>query len=255
MATKVLILGGTTEASALARGLAGDARFDATLSLAGRTANPAAAPIPTRIGGFGGAAGLATYLREHAIDRLVDATHPFAAVISANAVTAAAEAGIPLLAVERPPWRPESGDTWTPVPDTESAVAALGAAPRRVFLAVGRLSLPAFRAAPHHHYLIRLIERPEGELGLPDAEIVQARGPFALADELALLESRGVEILVTKNAGGSATAPKLEAARRLGVGVVMIGRPAIPPRPAVATAEAALDWLRRDHGEGARRGV
>ena len=162
---RILILGGTSEASALVAGLAG-MPHDVTLSLAGRTAAPKAEPVPTRIGGFGGAEGLAAWMREDGTDLLVDATHPFAARMCVNAAEAAARAGIPLLAIRRPPWTREPGDRWTEVDTVADSVAALGEAPRRVFVTVGRLELAAFAAAPQHDYVVRTIEprgrRPAG---------------------------------------------------------------------------------------------
>ncbi|WP_207919284.1 precorrin-6A/cobalt-precorrin-6A reductase, partial [Methylobacterium segetis] len=144
---RILILGGTGEASALVRGLAGSGHA-VTLSLAGRTAAPKPEAVPTRIGGFGGPEGLARYLTENGVDRLVDATHPFAARISRNAAEAAAMAGVPLLAIRRPPWERQAADAWREVGSVPEAVAALGEAPLRAFLTVGRQELAAFAAAP-----------------------------------------------------------------------------------------------------------
>jgi precorrin-6A/cobalt-precorrin-6A reductase len=155
----ILILGGTTEAAALARLLAERPGIEAMISLAGRTRNPAAPPIAHRIGGFGGVEGLCSFLREREVTALIDATHPFAEQMSANAVEAAKLAGIALLALRRPAWRAEPGDRWTEVQDAEAAVAALGPEPRRVFLTTGRLELPAFLAAPQHFYLVRSVDR------------------------------------------------------------------------------------------------
>ncbi len=221
----MLILGGSTEATALARALAGRDDLDARLSLAGRTRAPAPQPLPTRVGGFGGAAGLAAHLRAEAIDLLVDATHPFAARMSANARLAASEVGVPLLRVGRPPWRAGADDRWEEVPDMAAAAVALGAAPRRVFLTVGRLQLAAFAAAPQHHYLVRTIDPPRMGHGLPDAVVVAARPPFDLASEHRLMVKHRVDVLVTKNSGGEAAAPKLAAARALGLPVILVRRP------------------------------
>ncbi len=152
---RVLILGGSTEATRLAARLAEEPAFAPILSLAGRTQHPMPPPIPYRIGGFGGAAGLTAYLRDARIDCLVDATHPFAERMSANAEAAAAATGTPLVVFTRSPWTPQSGDHWLECEDAASAAQALGPAPRRVFLTVGRLQLPAFESAPQHDYLIR----------------------------------------------------------------------------------------------------
>ncbi|MCK8787445.1 cobalt-precorrin-6A reductase [Roseomonas sp. NAR14] len=243
---KLLLLGGTTEASALARLLAADGRLDATLSLAGATRAPRPQPIPTRIGGFGGAGGLAQHLRETGTRLLVDATHPFAARISANAAAAARLAGVTLLAVRRPPWVAGPGDCWVAVPDMQAAARALGPLPRRVLLTVGRKELAPFAAAPGHRYLVRSVDPPPEALLPRGATVITATGPFALEDERALLRAHGIEAIVTKNSGGTATAAKLGAARELGVTVVMVARPAAPPEvEAVATAEAAMRWVAR----------
>jgi precorrin-6A/cobalt-precorrin-6A reductase len=249
----VLILGGTTEASAIAAGLAGDPAIHAVLSLAGRTRAPVLPAIGVRSGGFGGVDGLVRYLRAHAIDVLVDATHPFAAQISRHALQAATQAGIARLAVIRPAWAPRPGDAWTMVADMAGAVAALGTAPKKVFLTVGQQELAPFRAAPWHDYLIRSVEPPDPAFLPPRARCIAARGPFALADEHALLAGEAIEMVVTKNSGGSATAAKLEAARLLGLPVVMVARPPGVEGPMVEDAAEALAWLR--HQASTRRGV
>ncbi len=251
---KILLLGGTTEAAALARLLASDGRFDATLSLAGRTKEPAAVPLKTRVGGFGGVAGLASYLSEKRIDVLVDATHPYAAQMSRNAVEASTMSVVALLSLRRPPWPRQAGDRWVEVPDAEAAALAIGPEPRRVFLAMGRQELHAFARAPQHDYLIRSVDHP-GRLPLPRAEVITARGPFDATAEEALLREHGIEILVSKNSGGSATYGKIEAARRLALPVIMLARPELPFVESLASAEAALTWLAAHHEAGARRGV
>ncbi|TIY01978.1 MAG: cobalt-precorrin-6A reductase, partial [Mesorhizobium sp.] len=170
-----------------------------TLSLAGRTENPVAQDVPTRTGGFGGADGLAAYLRENQIDLLIDATHPYAAQISANATEAAHEAGVPIIALRRPGWEPAEGDRWTLVDSVASAVTALGSAPRHVFLALGRQEVAAYEAAPQHHYLIRSVDPVEPRLAVPDATYLLARGPFREADERALLLEHRIDVVVSKN--------------------------------------------------------
>lgn len=222
------------------------------LSLAGRTAQPAAQPLPVRIGGFGGAAGLAAWLRQNATRAVVDATHPYAATISANAASAAAASGLPLLALRRPPWVPQPGDLWTEVADAEAAVAALGALPRRVFLALGRQEVASFAVAPWHRYLIRSVDPVDPPLAVPEARYLTARGPFPEAAERALLAREGIEAIVCKNSGGSATYGKIAAARALGIAVVMLRRPALPAVEEVASPEAALAWLAH---RGLLRGV
>lgn len=227
---RLLILGGTGEASALARLLADDPRFAPTLSLAGRTATPAPSPIPRRIGGFGGADGLARYLAEAGVETLVDATHPFAARITANAVQAAARASIPLLRLRRPPW--PTDPAWLQADDATAAADLLGPAPSRVLLTVGRQDLAPFRTrAPHHEYWARSIDPPDPDVLPPRTHVLLARPPYALGHEVTLLARHRIARLVTKNAGGPATAAKLEAARRCGVDVVMIAR---PPEPDIA---------------------
>jgi precorrin-6A/cobalt-precorrin-6A reductase len=250
---RVLILGGTTEASAIARALAGDARFTAVLSLAGRTRAPVRPPIPLRIGGFGGAEGLAAYLRAEGIAALIDATHPFAARITTNAAIAAAQAAVPRLCVLRPAWTRQPGDDWREVATMADAFIAIGPTPRRVFLTIGQQELAPF--GPPHAYLIRSVDPPDQDTLPPNATVITARGPFAEADEAKLLRGHGIEMLVTKNSGGGATAAKLAAARNLGIGVVMVARPPPPDGPTVPTAEAALDWLAHQAGLPCWRGV
>jgi precorrin-6A/cobalt-precorrin-6A reductase len=253
---RVLILGGTTEASALARLLAGDARFDAILSLAGRTAAPKAQPIATRSGGFGGIEGLSRWLRDQATEAAIDATHPYADQMSAHAVAACAQADVPLASVLRPAWTPQPGDAWHLVADAEAAAAALGQAPRRVFLSLGRSDLDAFATAPQHHYVARSVDPPEQLALPPDMSFLQARGPFDLDAETKLLIGERIEIIVSKNSGGSATYPKIAAARALGLPVVMIARPHKPAGQILDSAEAAIAWLKRIAAHGpSRRGV
>lgn len=246
MSFRVLILGGTGEGRQLAERLASDARFRTLLSFAGRTASPERPATPSRVGGFGGAAGLAAFLREGGYSALVDTTHPFAAQISGHAVSAAAAAGVPLLRLVRPLWRPTAGDQWIEVGDMQAAAGALGAAPRRVFLTIGRQEVAAFRAAPQHDYLLRAID--PFEPGLPCARVLASRGPFSLAAECELLAQERIELLVSKNAGTAATYPKLAAARALSVPVVMVARPRLPPAPETESLDDVLAWLEGLHG-------
>jgi precorrin-6A/cobalt-precorrin-6A reductase len=242
---RILILGGTTEARRLAERLAERRDLAVTLSLAGRTANPIVQPVPVRIGGFGGAAGLAAYLSTERIDALIDATHPYAAIIAANAARAALSAGVPLLALRRPPWVAVAGDRWVEAADAGAAARALGDAPRRVFLALGRNDILPFVEAPQHHYLVRSVDPVEPPLRVPRASYVVGRGPFGQADDQALLMAHGIEIVVCKNSGGDATYGKIAAARMLGLAVVMLRRPVLPAVPAVDTIEDVLAWI--DH--------
>jgi precorrin-6A/cobalt-precorrin-6A reductase len=235
---RILILGGTLEARQLGECLAARPELAVTLSLAGRTTAPVPAAVPTRIGGFGGAAGLAAHLAAARIDLLVDATHPYAAVISAHAAEAAAAAKIPLLALRRPAWIATAGDRWREVADAAGAVAALGEESRRVFLALGRQELAPFADAPQHHYLVRSVEPVTPPLAVPHAVYVVGRGPFREADERALLAEHRIEVTVAKNSGGSATYGKIAAARTLGIPVILLRRPPLPAVPAVPGATA-----------------
>ena len=243
--TRVLILGGTAEAAALARALAEDARVAATTSLAGRTRAPGELPGAVRRGGFGGAQALADYLEARAVDLLVDATHPFAARISRNAAQACAAAGVPRLVLTRAPWTAREGDRWIPVPDTEAAAAALPGLGRRVFLTIGRQELAAFTGLEAVWFLVRLVEPPEDPIPLHDCHLVLGRGPFSLEQETALLRAQGIEVVVSKNSGGPGTYAKIEAARALDLPVVMVARPALPEGDTVETVAAALAWLER----------
>lgn len=240
--TRILLLGGTTEASRLARALC-DAGLEAVFSYAGRTDAPVAQPLPVRVGGFGGAEGLAAYLRGEGISHVVDATHPFAAQMSRNAIAACKETGIPLIALERPAWTPGPGDDWHAVADIPSAVAALPQAPARVFLAIGKQTLAPFAAKPQHHYLLRLVDPPEMPLPLPQTSVVIARGPFDAAGDTALMRAHGITHIVAKNAGGAGAEAKLAAARALRLPVILIDRPALPPRNRAATVEEVMRWL------------
>jgi precorrin-6A/cobalt-precorrin-6A reductase len=252
---RVLVLGGTSEASALAAMLARRSGIDAIISLAGRTKDPRPSPLPSRSGGFGGAEGLATWLIEHRIEAVVDATHPFAAAMSRNAAEACSRLRLPLLGLRRPPWLAQPGDRWIAVATMADAVAALGVMPRRVFLTVGRLELAPFAAAPQHNYLVRSIEPIGDALAAPNVDSLRARGPFDEAAERALLEREHIDIVVTKNSCGSATYAKIPAARALGLPVVVVARPEKPPVAEAASAEAALDWIAVQQRAPTLRGV
>ncbi len=228
MSHRILILGGTTEARQLANHLAARPDVELTLSLAGRTENPLAQQVPTRVGGFGGAEGLAAYLRDTGTNLLIDATHPYAARISANAAEAAQLAGVPIVALRRSGWERREGDRWTEVDDAAAAAVALGLPARRVFLALGRQDVGAFESAAQHHYLLRSVDPVEPPLGVPHVDYLLARGPFREADEHRLLLEHGIDVVVCKNSGGEATYGKIAAARALGIEVVMIRRPILP---------------------------
>jgi precorrin-6A/cobalt-precorrin-6A reductase len=248
---KVLILGGTTEASALAARLAALA-VPAVLSYAGRVDAPRAQPVETRLGGFGGAEGLARYLTDNGISHLLDATHPFAAQMSRNAVAAAQQTGTPLLALTRPAWQPAPGDDWRMVPEIAAAVRALEGPARRVFLALGRMHLAEFSAQPQHHYLLRLVDPPQSPPPLPQHSLVVDRGPFDVAGDTALMQAHRIDLVVAKNAGGAGAKAKLAAARALRLPVILIDRPPPPPRAEVHEVDDVIRWL--DHG-GTARGV
>lgn len=245
MPVKLLILGGSTEASQFIQLIEGDERIAPVLSLAGRTKSPKLPLIPHRVGGFTGIDGLTAYLRAKKIDAIVDATHPFADQMTGNAVVAAGRVGIPLLRVNRPAWMPVAGDDWTMVPDMAAAAEALGETPKRVFLTIGQKDLKAFREAPHHFYLIRSVDPPDPSARPEHCDVITATGPFRLDDERALISEHAIEVIVTKNSGGSATAAKLAAARELGVPVVMVERPPAPEVETVTTADEAHRWLNR----------
>jgi precorrin-6A/cobalt-precorrin-6A reductase len=242
---RILILGGTAEARAVAAAIAGRREFTTTLSMAGRTAEPVPQAVPVRRGGFGGVEGLTRYLREERIEILIDATHPYAAVISANAAEAAADAGARLLALRRPAWTKVAGDDWREVETVEETVTALGAAPRRVFVALGRKELAPFESAPQHFYLVRSVDPVDPPLAVPHAAYIAARGPFSAADDGALLEDHRIEVIVAKNSGGDASYGKIAAARTLRLPVIMLKRPTLPDVESVATVDAVVAWL--DH--------
>lgn len=247
----ILILGGTTEARHLAEALAPRRDLAVTLSLAGRTANPVAMPVPVRTGGFGGVDGLADYLRAHRIDMLVDATHPFASRIADHAAAAATRTGTAAFALRRAAWRRLPGDRWIERPTADAAIDALGALPRRVFLALGRQEAHVAERAPQHHYLVRSVDPIVPALRLPYLRTIEARGPFALADDIALLRDERIDAVVCKNSGGDGAYAKIAAARSLEITVFLVP----PPAPSTLTqwtsvleAIAAIDHLLMPRG-------
>jgi precorrin-6A/cobalt-precorrin-6A reductase len=249
-ARRVLILGGTTEARRLAQELAGDPSLEVTSSLAGRVAEPRLPAGRVRVGGFGGPEGLAAWLREQQVDALVDATHPFAGAISRNAAQAAADVQVPLLALRRPNWVAGPGDRWHSVGSLEEAAAVLPSLGRRIFLTTGRQGLAAFAALSELFFLARSVDAPAPPMPA-DIRILLARGPFTLDGERALLREHGIEVVVTKDSGGSATAAKLTAARERGLPVVVVRRPPAPPGvPVVADVAGAAAWVRGPAGSG-----
>jgi precorrin-6A/cobalt-precorrin-6A reductase len=248
---KLLILAGTTEAAAFARAAA-ERGVDGVVSFAGRVERPLRLPLRQRIGGFGGAAGLADYLRAEGITHVVDATHPFAAQMSRNAVAGCAAAGVPLIALTRPAWEPVAGDRWTRVPDIAGAVAALDRPRARVMLAIGRQHIADFAPHRQHFYLLRLIDPPSGPLPFPDVHVILDRGPFDAGADRRLFEAQGIGLVVSKNAGGTGAYAKIAAARALGLPVVMIDRPARPARSEAHDTDAVFAWIAH---AGTPRGV
>ncbi|MFF5444033.1 cobalt-precorrin-6A reductase [Streptomyces sp. NPDC012888] len=241
----VLILGGTTEARGLAEALAAPGTaVRVTSSLAGRVANPVLPPGETRVGGFGGPEGLAAWISGHGVTHLVDATHPFADRMSFHAAAAAAATGVPLLALRRPAWIPVPGDDWHRVPSLADAARVLPGLGRRAFLTTGRMGLSAFAHLDSVWFLVRSVDPPAGQVPAR-LEVLLDRGPFALDGERELLRRHRVDVLVTKDSGGSATAPKLAAAREAGIPVLVVDRPPVPPGVPVAESVAqALAHLR-----------
>jgi precorrin-6A/cobalt-precorrin-6A reductase len=238
---RVLVLGGTAEARRLAEALVA-AGLDVVSSLAGRTADPLLPPGEVRIGGFGGAEGLAEWLRAHPVRALVDATHPFAATMTAHAVEAAAATGMPYLRLQRPGWRPGPGDDWRWVASLEEAATSV-AGFAHVFVTTGRAGLGAF-ARLTQDVLIRSVDPPEPPLPARTTVVLE-RGPFTVDDELALMREHGVDAVVTKDSGSPLTEAKLTAARTLGIPVVVVRRPPLPAGVRVVeTVDEALAWVR-----------
>lgn len=244
MTKRVLILGGTGEARRLA-GLLAD-RVEVTTSLAGRTANPARLPGVVRTGGFGGADGLAKYLAAHRIEKLVDATHPYAARMGSNAVDAARRAKTPLLRVERPPWIAEPGDDWRRFKTLDALVAGLPSLGSHALITLGGADLEKFLALNGVALTVRAIDPPPAVVERSDITLILERGPFDLDGELALLSARGIDVLVTRDSGGAATSAKLVAARTKGLPVAMLARPARPRVNSVAEVADAVRWVLSD---------
>ncbi|TPQ26802.1 cobalt-precorrin-6A reductase [Bradyrhizobium guangdongense] len=238
---RALILGGTRDANLLADAIA-RAEIDAVYSYGGRTRAPADQPLPTRIGGFGGPDGLANYIRATGITHVVDATHPFAAEMSRNAVVACTETKTPLLALERAPWVRTSGDKWIDVADIDAAVAALPEAKARVFLAVGRQHIAPFGKRPQHAYTLRFVDPPEGPLPF-EADVIVSRGPFTYEAELEMMRRRGIAWIVARNSGGDGARAKIDAARTLGLPVILLSRPKLPERLRVERVDEVMHWL------------
>ncbi|NCJ05569.1 cobalt-precorrin-6A reductase [Synechococcales cyanobacterium C] len=240
---RILILGGTTEATALVRQLHSLSTVEVITSLAGRTQTPRALPGIVRVGGFGGVDGLVAYLCDRAIDILIDATHPFAAQISHHASTAATQVGIPHLILCRPPWPKQAQDHWIEVASHPEAAHRLVALGQRIFLTIGRQELAAFASVQQCWFLMRMIDFPSAEVQLPPGKVLLQRGPFTLAQECELLKTYAIQALVSKNSGGEATYAKIQAARELGLPVVMVQRPTLPTEAQVSHPTQAIQWI------------
>ncbi|MBK1648635.1 cobalt-precorrin-6A reductase [Rhabdochromatium marinum] len=247
--THVLLLGGVTEAYALAEQLTAREGFHSISSLAGRTAAPRTPVGENRIGGFGGAAGLREFLHARAIRAVVDATHPFASTMGEHAAQACQQAGVPLLRLERPIWEPTAEDRWWSVADWDQASVQLqtrGA--RRVLLALGVRELDAFTRLEHIWFLLRTVTPPNPMPPFAAAKVLIERGPFTLESERELLRSYAIDTIVCRNSGGEGALAKLLAARELGIDVIMRERPPRPPLPTVSTVDAAMRWLEQYAG-------
>jgi precorrin-6A/cobalt-precorrin-6A reductase len=240
---RMLILGGTGDATELAIRAAEIPGVEVITSLAGRTHQPRVPSENIRIGGFGGVAGFADYLREQQIDILVDATHPFAAQISFNTAAAAIEVGIPHLMLIRPPWEQTAGDRWIEVDSNKAAAAVLPGLAQRIFLTIGRQELTTFAHLQDLWFLMRMIDPPLPDAIIPPGTILLERGPFSLEEERSLLQQYGIGVIVSKNSGGNATYAKIIAARELRIPVVIVQRPQIPNGKHVNTIEDALVWI------------
>jgi precorrin-6A/cobalt-precorrin-6A reductase len=237
----LLILGGTGEAAELAHQTATRPGLKVTTSLAGETRNPACLKGAVRSGGFGGVDGMVDYVREAGVDLVVDATHPFAAVISHNVAKACSAVGLPHVHLVRPLWIRQEGDTWIEVDDlTQAAVAVAG---QRAFLTIGRVELGCFAGMEDTWFLVRVIDPPAEPPPLANHHIIEGRPPFSIVDESALMSDHKIDVVVSKNSGGAATYAKIAAARSLALPVVMVRRPPPPDGPLVASVEEILAWL------------
>lgn len=244
---KLLILGGTAEATALYNRVKTMANIEAIASFAGRTQQPVTPTNPAafRIGGFGGVQGLIDYLKQQKIDILIDVTHPFAAQISDHGAIAANECGIKRLMVVRPAWEKVPGDNWVEVDSHSQATMVLPGLAERVFLTIGRQELSAYAEVKNIWFLMRMIDPPQPNLPIPRGELLLQRGPFSVVDELSILREYQLGAIVSKNSGGDSTYAKIVAARELKLPVVMVQRPPVPMGETVADIESAIAWLQK----------
>ena len=249
MSRTVLVLGGTAEARDLAAALHRRPGTRVISTLAGRVVRPRLPAGEVRVGGFGGPDGLAAYLADEGVDAVVDATHPFAERMSESAAAACARARVPLVRLEREPFRSEPGDDWRRVATLQEAAALIPQAGRRVFLTTGRQGLAAFAGAGEAFFLVRCVDPPDAPLP-PDHVLLLDRGPFTLEGELALIDEHRLDVLITKDSGGEHTAAKLAAARARSLAVIVVERPRRPDGPAVTSVARALAWLDRPAHDG-----
>lgn len=243
MLKRLLILGGTGDASELAAMASNIPGLEVRVSLAGRTSQPGEVSGIVRIGGFGGIDGLVTYLQTEQIDLLIDTTHPFASQISWNAAAAVKEVKIPSLMLVRPAWEKDKNDNWIEVESVETAANILPSLAKRVFLTIGRQQLAPFANLDNIWFLMRAIDPPSPNTPLPQGKLLLARGPFSLEDEKKLLLEYEIDTIVSKNSGGGATYAKIIAARELGIKVVMVQRSAMPEAENTASVDGAITWL------------
>ena len=235
----LLLLAGTGDARRIAQALVGT---DIVASLAGATRMPEPLPIPTRRGGFGGAAGFADFLDANNITAVLDATHPYASQITARSAEICKKRGVPFLQFLRPGWTQEPGDNWTDISKEEEAASHIkpGAT---VFLGTGRQSLERFANLASCNVICRQIDPPDGPFPFAGGEFLVGRPPFSVADEVTLFQDRKIDWLIVKNAGGAASRTKLTAANRLKIPVLMLARPALGNWPCVDSIDGALDWV------------
>ena len=243
MTVVLLILGGTQEATELAKKAANLPNIEVKVSFAGRTTQ-AVASKNVRVGGFGGVAGLTQYLQSEKIDLLVDATHPFATQISHNAAIATQNLGLPRLMLVRREWKSIRDDKWIEVENIRVAVEVLPNFAKRVFLTIGRQEITAFTQLENIWFLMRMIEKPSADILLPKGLLLLERGPFDKDIEKQLLKKHNIDTIVSKNSGGDATKAKIIAARELGLKVVMVKRPLLPQGELVEDVESALKWVK-----------
>lgn len=243
----ILILGGTAEARELAAAVH-SAGVPVISSLAGRVSRPRLPVGDVRIGGFGGPQAMARWLTDREVVAVVDATHPFAERISASATSACAAAGVPLLRLQRPGWQERPGDRWRWVDGLAQAAAIVAQLGERVLLSTGRQGLEAFAGINEAWFLIRCVEEPEVALP-PRHELLLDRGPYTHAGERSLMRAHAIDVLVTKDSGGTHTIAKLDIARELGLPVVIVRRPALPAGlELVGSVEQALAWTSAQAG-------